>query len=193
MKRRTEQILVFAGLVSACVGLRLYFQAIPNFAPVAAVALFAGYYFQSRWLALLAPVTVMAISDRFTGGYQPVLMATVYGFLALPALIGRPLRQKLDQAGPISSSLTLLTCSLASSLLFFVATNLATWLVTPWYPRTLAGLSQCFVSAVPFFRYTLMGDLFFATALFGTYALVRQLVDAKAHLARSSQTASQEV
>ena len=175
MKRRTEQILVFAGLVAATVGLRLYFQAIPNFAPVAAVALFAGYYFRSRWLAILAPITVMAISDRFTGGYQPALMATVYTFLAIPALMGRPLRRRLGQAGPISSSLTLLTCSLVSSLLFFTATNFVTWFMTPWYPRTAAGLWQCYLSAVPFFRYTLAGDLFFASALFGAYAVIHQL------------------
>ncbi|MDG2384263.1 MAG: hypothetical protein P8N76_21520 [Pirellulaceae bacterium] len=176
MKQRTEQILVFGILVAACVGLRLYFQTIPNFAPVAAVALFAGYFFKSRRLAVLAPITAMAISDQFTGAYQPILMATVYGCLAVPALVGGPLRQKLSQRGPIACSLTLLSCSLASSLLFFLATNLATWLVTPWYPRTIAGLTQCLISAVPFFRYTLMGDLFFAAALFGSYAAICQLV-----------------
>ncbi|MCP4193500.1 MAG: hypothetical protein GY768_23040 [Planctomycetaceae bacterium] len=192
MKQRTEQILVFGILVTACVGLRFYFQTIPNFAPVAAVALFAGYFFQSRWLAVLTPVTAMAISDQFTGAYQPILMATVYTCLAVPALLGAPLRQKLNHRGPIASSLTLFSCSLASSLLFFTATNLATWLVTPWYPRTIAGLTQCLVNAVPFFRYTLMGDLFFAAALFGSYAVIRQLATSSQPPLASNRLAAQK-
>ena len=70
----------------------------------------------------------------------------------------------------------LLTCSLACSLLFFLATNLATWVVTPWYPRTATGLWQCYINALLFFRYTAAGDLAFATLLFGGYALVRGFI-----------------
>ena len=71
----------------------------------------------------------------------------------------------------MTTTLSLVGCSLTSSLLFFVATNFACWLVSSWYPRSLAGLWQCYVAAIPFFRYTLMGDLFFAGVLFGGYAL----------------------
>jgi hypothetical protein len=66
-------------------------------------------------------------------------------------------------------------CSLACSLLFFLATNLATWYVTPWYPRTGMGLWQCYVNAIPFFRYTAAGDLAFAGMLFGGYAAFRAI------------------
>ncbi len=175
MKRNGEQIIVFVLLVAATVSLRLYFQEIPNFAPVAAVALFAGYFFRSRWLAILAPIAVMTISDLFVGRYHPWLMLTVYAFLTLPVLMGGPMRRLLAGRGAISSTVGIATCSLASSLLFFAATNFMTWVVTPWYPRSWAGLVDCYVSAIPFFRYTLAGDLFFATVLFGSYALVQQL------------------
>ena len=180
MKRHSDQIIVFVLLVAATVGLRLYFQEIPNFAPVAAVALFAGFFFRSRWLAVLAPITVMTISDLFVGRYNPWLMFTVYGFLTLPVLLGGPLRRHLAGRGAISSTVSIAACGLASSLLFFAATNFMTWVVTPWYARSLTGLAECYVAAIPFFRYTLAGDLFFAGALFGGYALVRQLAARRA-------------
>ena len=60
VKRATlEQWMVLVVLVVATVGLRLLLSDIPNFAPVAAVALFAGYYFRNGWLAVLAPLSVM--------------------------------------------------------------------------------------------------------------------------------------
>ena len=33
----------------------------------------------------------------------------------------------------------------------------------------------CFARAIPFFRYTLTGDVLFAVALFGSFAMIRQL------------------
>lgn len=185
MKRHCEQIVVFVLLVAASVGLRLYFQEIPNFAPVAAVALFAGFYFRSRPLAVLTPIVVMTISDQFVGRYHPWLMVTVYGFLTLPVLLGGPLRRYVAGRGTILSTISVATCSLASSLLFFTATNFMTWVVTPWYSRSWAGLAECYVNAIPFFRYTLAGDLCFAGVLFGGYALARQLVSRRAAVLRA--------
>jgi hypothetical protein len=173
-----EQGLLFVALVAAAAGIRCGLQAIPNFAPVAAVALFAGFCFPSRWLALLVPLSAMWISDYFIGGYQVWLMATVYAALAMPVLMRSWLRRQWQEAagwrGAVRVTLATATCSLAASLLFFAATNLVTWMVTPWYPRSLAGIGQCYIAAVPFFRYTLLGDLTFATILFGGYALARQ-------------------
>ena len=43
------------------------------------------------------------------------------------------------------------------------------------YERGLAGLWHCYVAAIPFFRYTLTGDMIFAVVLFGGYALATSL------------------
>ena len=181
MKRATvEQAVVWVGLVAATVGLRIGLRDVPNFAPVAGVALFAGYYFRNGWLAALAPLSVMWISDLSLGGYQPLLMLTVYALLTLPVLLRGYLRSHFQLEGSarrvLGSWSGLLACSLACSLLFFLATNLMTWVVTPWYPRSAAGLLQCYVNAIPFFRYTVAGDLLFAGLLFGGYALLRAVV-----------------
>lgn len=169
---------VFLLLVTGGVALRWACQDLPNFAPVAAMALFAGYFFRSALLALLVPLSVMAVSDwLFAGGYHWAVMAPVYGMLALPVLLRGWLRRAFDlrQARPIMPLLGLFSCGLMSSVLFFLVTNFGVWCGFGMYDRSVVGLLQCYAQAIPFFRYTLAGDMFFTVALFGSYALAMAL------------------
>ena len=175
MKRATVEIVVFALLVAAGAASRVWFREVPNFAPIAALALFSGYYFRHEFVALLVPPLAMLISDCFLGFYEWPLMTVVYAALMLPVawrpLVRRCLRIEPRQAGRTCASLTgLVGCSLGSSLVFFAATNFAVWYGSDWYPPTWQGLAACYVSAIPFFKYTLLGDLFYACLLFGGYA-----------------------
>ena len=180
MKRSALDAVLFVLLVSAGVASRVLFREVPNFAPIAAMALFAGYFFRSAWLAMLVPLVSLAIGDWFIGFYEPVLMIVVYAMLTLPValrpLVRRYLSIEPQRAGGTAASLLgLLTCSLSCSLLFFVTTNFACWLGSPWYTQDWQGLTTCFVGAIPFFKYTLLGDLFYGSVLFGTYALAVNL------------------
>lgn len=197
MKRETvEQSVVLVSLIAAGSALRLYFSDIPNFAPVAGLALFAGYYFRSTAFALAAPLAMMLVTDQFLGGYQPWLMATVYTMLTLPVLLRSVVRdrgQRWDEQRTggawLSFSGTLLLSSVGCSLAFFLATNCMTWLVTPWYPRSAAGLWACLVNAIPFFRFTLAGDLATVATSFGFYFLLRNLLIVRTPIAdRASST-----
>ncbi len=148
---------------------------IPNFAPVCGLALFSGFLFPSIGLRLAVPMGVMAVTDMGLGGYQPLLRVVVYASLAAPVLLApilrRSMRGLLDHDGLCGRGLAgMCSCVLASSLLFFFATNMATWIVTDWYPKTWTGLADCLVMALPFFRFTLAGDLLFSFVLFGGYA-----------------------
>jgi hypothetical protein len=134
----------------------------PNFQAVAGTALFAGFLFRSRAMALLVPLAAMAISDQVIGGYDRVVMIAVYGSLALPVLFGNWLERRLSATRVVGAAV-------ASSVLFFLLTNLAVW--SAWYPHTTEGLARCYLRAVPFFAYTFAGDLFFAGSLFGVYWL----------------------
>jgi hypothetical protein len=60
--------------------------------------------------------------------------------------------------------------SVLGSTVFFVVTNFGCWLVGI-YPDTWAGLRTCYLMALPFFRYTLLGDLLYSGALFGLFEL----------------------
>ena len=78
MKRQNlVQGVVFVLLVLVGAQVRIWLQDLPNFAPVAALALFAGYYFRSWLLALCLPLSIMAISDLAIGGYDWRMMALV--------------------------------------------------------------------------------------------------------------------
>lgn len=172
--------VLFVVLVLVGALVRIGLQDLPNFAPVAAVALFAGYFFRSWFLALCLPLSIMTVSDLAIGGYDWRMMAVVYGMLALPVAFRSLLRRhlNLDQAGLRSASLAatgLIGCSLASSVLFFLATNFGSWLWFSMYEHSLSGLMQCYAMAIPFFRYTLCGDMFFAVALFTGYAVAAQV------------------
>jgi hypothetical protein len=56
---------------------------------------------------------------------------------------------------------------IASSLIFFAATNFAVWAFDSLYPTTLQGLIECYVAALPFLDRTVFGDLAWAAAFFG--------------------------
>lgn len=175
MNRRDKvEMAVFGGLVLAGSLSRVLLSDWPNFAPVAAIALFAGYFFRSRAIALLVPLAVMGISDVFIGSYDWQMMTLVYGALMLPVFARAPLRRWFsldDGATPFRATAGLLASSLGASISFFAISNFGAWLWYGTYEHTVAGMIHCYVQAVPFFRYTLTGDLLFAVALFGGYAL----------------------
>jgi hypothetical protein len=137
---------------------------LPNFAPIAALALFGGVYLNKKY-ALILPVAVMAVSDYFIGFYDVKLMLGVYLSFVLVGVIGLIIKKK-------KNIFTVIGGSVLGSVLFFLITNFSVWAFYNWYPHTLSGLGQCFSMAIPFFRNTLIGDLFYVVALFGVYELV---------------------
>jgi hypothetical protein len=160
---RPKSIALCAALILLCCVARLA-PHLPNFTPVAAVALFAATRFRSRLAAALVPFCGMALSDLVIGGYQWKVMMVVYAALLFPVLL-RPL---LD--GSRKPARVLLASSI-STLVFFFTTNFAVWFFGGWYSSGLSGLSTCYVAALPFLRYNLLGDLFWSVTLFGGYEL----------------------
>ena len=63
--------------------------------------------------------------------------------------------------------------AIAGSVLFFVVSNFISWLqqVEP-YGYSLAGLGNCYVAAIPFYRGTFLGDLLCTGAIFGLYEVL---------------------
>ena len=189
-KQTLLEAAIFITLIWAGVALRWHFQYLPNFAPVAALALFAGYFFRHWLVALAVPILVMLISDTKIGGYHPIMMVCVYTMLALPVAARSVLRKRFR--GPsrgwrraVAAAAGLIGCALVASLAFFFVTNFATWMFGNMYAHTWAGLVNCYVQALPFLRFTLTGDLVFATVLFGGQALAVTCVVDHPHAAES--------
>ena len=164
------ELLLAACLIGLVVASRVVPHA-PNFTPIVAAALFAGAVFRSRGLALGLPVAAMLLSDLVIGFEDWRIRAVVYAALVLPAILGlwgrrfRPL-------------VVLLPLALASSLLFFVASNLAVWAFSGMYALDFTGLIQCFVLALPFLQNTVIGDVVWTAALFGSWWLVQLWIPA---------------
>ncbi|MFA6454220.1 MAG: DUF6580 family putative transport protein [Microgenomates group bacterium] len=136
-----------------------------NFVPIGALALFGGSYLPKKY-ALTIPFAVMFVSDMFLGFHST--MPYIYGSFILISLIGITLKNRVNFTN-------VLLASLSSSILFYLITNLGVFISTNLYPKTATGLLDCFIMAIPFFRNTLLGDLFYNGMFFGSFALVKQL------------------
>lgn len=136
-----------------------------NFAPIAAIALFGGTYLNKK-LAIVLPLAAMIISDYFIGFDSVSSRLTVYGSFVLIGLLGFWLRKKRT-TGRIAAS------SLAGSVIFYLITNFAFLYPTTMYSHDWTGVVASYINALPFFRNTLLGDLFYVSLFFGLYEVVR--------------------
>ncbi len=132
-----------------------------NIAPIAAMALFGGVYFNKKY-ALIIPILAMIASDIFLG-FSPST-PLVYASFLISGIIGLWLRNHKNTA-------SILGASIISSIIFFLLTNFNFWYATSLYPKTIDGMVQAYFMAIPFFRNTIMGDLIFVGLFFGSYEL----------------------
>ncbi len=151
-----------------------------NFAPIAAIGLFSGCYLKKKF-AFLIPLAAMLISDYFIGFYSWKIMVSVYLSFALVGLIGLWIKNH-------KSVYTVLGGSLLGSALFYLVTNFAVWAFGSLYPRTWTGLLWCYTAAIPFFKNTVLGDIFYVSVLFGTYELAHLWLE---HRARKTALAGE--
>lgn len=137
-----------------------------NFAPIAALALFGGAHLRRRD-AIFVPLAALLISDYLISGFYGPTMFYVYGSFILIGLIGLWIKNR-------QSPFTILSSALLSSILFFVITNFGVW-AQGWYGISFAGLVACYTAAIPFFRNTILGDMFYTTLFFGGFELAKYL------------------
>ena len=159
----------FAALLSAIVAaaaLRLVPHP-PNFSPIDAMALFSGAYLGRRWVAFVAPLAALLLSDLVLGFYHG--MATVYATVALIVVIGWWVSSR-------RTPLRIGAAALVSSVVFFVITNFGMWLFSGFYPVTYTGLIACYTAAIPFFQNTVASDLFYSLLLFGGFRIAETMM-----------------
>ena len=153
---KVEMRVVFALVVVALLTRLLPHP--PNFAPITSIALFTGFHFVNKRLALFIPLICMFLTDLILGVHS--LMPIIYLSFVMISMIG--LKAKSLSLGTV----------LSASSLFFVVSNLGVWYF--YYPLTWAGLSSCFILAIPFFINALMGDLFYTSVLQFSFNKLKQ-------------------
>jgi len=132
-----------------------------NFTPIIAMSIFGGCYLKKYW-GLLIPIGAMMIGDYFIGFYDWQVMLSVYVGVAIAYFLGMGIGSKRKWPKVIGFSIL-------SSVLFFIITNFAVWFFFDWYSHDLNGLLSCFTLALPFFKNSILGDIFYSAAFFGLY------------------------
>jgi hypothetical protein len=155
---------LWIGLVAIGVCGRLW-QPGWNVTPMAGIALAAGAVFANPLVAASVPLVALALGNLVLPGYGSTAMAAVVCAATVwPVVLGRWLT--LAHGRQAGRWIAIAGSALASSLVFFLTTNLAHWWLTSDYPHTAAGLAACFVAALPFYRWMPVGDVAWAVAIF---------------------------
>ena len=87
----------------------------PNFAPIAAMALFGGAYFTKKWAAFLIPLAAMFVTDLFLG-FHTTMWAVYLSFILIVVLGMVIIKQK--KIGNIFFA------SVIASVSFFIITKI---------------------------------------------------------------------
>jgi hypothetical protein len=135
-----------------------------HFTPVAASLLFFGARVDRK--RLWVPVALLAASDYYLTVYHYGYSFSweylvTFAWYAGMVLIGGLLKNRESVGRIVGASLT-------ASVSFFAISNGMVWALSTMYPKTLGGLATCYAAGIPFFRSTLVSDLFFTAIAFGT-------------------------
>lgn len=188
-KDSTREILIIAMLIFLSALCRIFTNQIGmwNFNAIGAAALFGGIVLKDKRQAYVIPLLSLFLSDVFLHYFTNIRaldrdyigqLLFVYGAFLLITFIGTLIRKV--------NVVTLLLSSLGTGVLFYLISNLGTFLTTNLYPKTGAGLLTCYAAGIPFYQSDnmfssfalngLMGNVFFTAALFGAWAVIKQLL-----------------
>lgn len=176
-------VLIFLAIISRVITNKLQLW---NFNAIGAAALFGGIMIRNKRLAYLLPIATLFLSDIFLQLFTDV--QTFYGayigqlfFVYGAFLLITWIATHIKKAGPF----IILLASIGSGILFYLVTNLGTFLTTNIYPHTLTGLGACYAAGIPFYKEGdifssfamngILGNIFFSAVLFGAWALIKQV------------------
>lgn len=139
---------------------------LPNMTPLSALAIVGSLYVSKRW-AIVLPIIVLFLSDLVLGVYDWRIMASVYLSFTLIGILSALIadRRKLSFTPGLA---------LFFSILFFLITNAAVWLFSPWYEKTFVGLLYAYELGLPFLLNMAVGDLMYMGVLIAVCELALQ-------------------
>ncbi len=173
MNANSKQTFLAIMLILLGVILRLL-ELIPNFSPVTAIALLGGAYLLDKRWSIIIPVTSLLISDILLGykNNYPFFHNTiffVYISYIIIVFLGWKLRTEKVNYVKVAGF------AIVSSLLFFIISNIGVWLVGTLYERNLSGFITCFEMAIPFYKYTILGDVAYSILFFVVFNVIKNL------------------
>lgn len=167
-----KNTLIILGIIVLVAASRLLPESIANFTAIGAIAFMGGALFENKWLKYLLPISILAISDlalntlvysEFTNSglfYDGMLW--VYLPFVISVFIGQRMLKQMNV------SKVLLT-ALVSGSIFFLLSNFGVWMSGVLYPKTATGLVEAYTMGIPFFRSTLLGNMFYGLLIYYAY------------------------
>jgi hypothetical protein len=153
-----------------------------NLAPLAALGLFSGAVVKDKRYAFMLPLLGQLLADvyfqLFTNvqGFYGISQLFTYAGLAAATMLGSYMKNL--------KALNVAAYTLGASTLFFLISNFGTFL-TGYYGHGMSALQTTYVMAIPFFKYTVEGDMAGSILLFGTYYLLQQAMLKKMQKAKA--------
>jgi hypothetical protein len=147
---------------------------LPNFTAVGAIALISATHMKGlrKWII---PICVLWLSDiilnnviyaQYYDSFQIFGSLWVYASLLVIGLVGYKVLKQINWR-------SIGVASILGAVLFFLITNFGVWAsATSPYAKDLSGLMTCYAAGIPFFRNTLLSNLFFGYALYGAYEFI---------------------
>ena len=170
--KNKNTIIVFVTLFLLAV-LSRWVSHLWNFTLVGGAFVFAAAYFSDRKISTMLMLVTMLVSDYIIGFHSQ--MVSVYlGYLVM---LGFGSMLSLQ-----SNRFKILGYTLAGTLAFYLVTNFGVWLEGALYPKTLAGLVDCYVMAIPFYRNQLMSDVLSSVLFFEVAKQVAQYQSERAKI-----------
>lgn len=156
----SKSCLSWAAWFLAAVALRVM-TGLTGFPCLIAMALFATQFFGKNFKAYLGMMAVLFCGDWLlnlaeTGHFSLFYPGFYWQYFscALMVFVGGQLLGSLRFVSTLG-------VAFLGSVLFFILSNFGVWFEGLLYPKTAAGLWQCYVMALPFFK-----TLVFATAIY---------------------------
>ena len=118
----------------------------PNFTSLLALSFYVPAILGIRFIPAL--ILSFLITDLIIGFHETILFT--WGSVVLIGIISKYFNRSI---------LFRLFGALVGAVIFYLLTNFGVWIIG--YPKTIDGLILCYTMAIPFFGYSLAGDLFF--------------------------------
>ncbi len=175
--KQNKLLIVFALLIVTAALYRIVPGRPMGFAPQLAIALFGGAVLRDKKWAFALPLFSLFLSDALYEALYRSGMTSIAGFyegqgvnyllLAGITFIGIAMRRV--------NLTNIAVGSIAAPVLFFLTSNLATWLGHGGYnlPMTGVGLFQTYVLGLPFLYMSLASTIVFSGMLFGAWYAIK--------------------
>jgi len=154
-----------------------------NFTAVGGALLYFGA--RRSWREMFAPVAVLMATDYFLTTqiyaypfrWQGYL--TTWAWYAMAMALGWILLHSRTTFVRVAAGVILGPTS------FFIVSDYAVWLGSAMYPQTWAGLRDCYIAALPFYRNDLISTGIVAGLAFGVPVLLRRMKGVPAAVSRA--------